>query len=322
MDATHERAIVITHVFDAPRERVFKAWTDPDHFVRWWGPNGFTTPVCRMDVRPGGVLHYCMRSPEGRDFWGKGVYRDIAEPERIVYIDTFADADGHAVEPARYGLNPSWPSETLVSVTFTTAADKTQLTLEHAVGTAPESERDMCQQGWGESLDRLANFLATAPMRTGSDAVARQFEAKARETVAMLETLNDADWAKVTEAEGWTVGATVHHLADAFEAVAGIASAIASGRSPDHFTTAMLDEMNARRAREHADCPRGEAIALLRTAATAASGVIRGLTDDQLARSGAVFADLPPMTVERIIVRGLIMHIDEHAGSIRKTIGA
>lgn len=140
--------------------------------------------------------------------------------------------------------------------------------------------------------------------------------------IAMLETLNDADWAKETQAEGWTVGATSHHLADAFEAVAGIASAIASGRSPDHLTTAMLDEMNARRAREHADCPRAETIALLRTAASAASAVIRRLRDDQLARSGAVFADLPPMTVERLIVRGLITHIDEHAGSIRKTIGA
>ncbi len=68
-----DQSIVITPALHAPRERAFKAFTDPEHFVRWWGPNGFTTPVCRMDVRPGGVLHYCMRSPEGHDFWGKGI---------------------------------------------------------------------------------------------------------------------------------------------------------------------------------------------------------------------------------------------------------
>ncbi len=317
----NDRSIVITRVLDAPRERVFKAWTDPEDFARWWGPNGFTTPACRMDVRPGGVLHYCMRSPEGRDFWGKGIYREIVEPERIVYIDTFADADGNPVEPAQYGLSPGWPSGTLVTVTFARHEGQTQLTLEHAAGPAPDSERDMCQQGWDESLDRLAGFLATAPTRTGSEALARQFEARAREAVAILETLSDADWTKVTEAEGWTVGATAHHLGDAFQAVTHLASAIASGRAPDHFTTAMLDEMNARRAREHAGCPRGETIALLRTAASAASTVIRGLTDDQLARSGAVFADLPPMTAERLIVRGLIVHIDEHIGNIRKATG-
>jgi uncharacterized protein YndB with AHSA1/START domain len=100
-----DRNIVITRVLDAPRERVFKAWTDSGHFVRWWGPNGFTTPACRMDVRPGGVLHYCMRSPEGRDFWGKGIYREIVEPERIVYADTFADAEGPLASNAQYWIS-------------------------------------------------------------------------------------------------------------------------------------------------------------------------------------------------------------------------
>jgi len=167
-----DRRIVITHLLAAPREQVFKAWTDPEHFVGWWGPNGFTTPVCRMDVRPGGVLHYCMRSPEGRDFWGKGVYREILEPERIVYADRFADAKGNPIEPAHYGLSPSWPSETLVSVTFAAHEGRTKLTLEHAVGSAPESECEMCRQGWTESLDRLAAFLAKAREGARSEALA------------------------------------------------------------------------------------------------------------------------------------------------------
>jgi len=89
-----EREIVITRVFDAPRDRVFKAWTEPERVMRWGGPNGFTTPVCKIDLRPGGVFHNCMRSPEGRDFWSKGVYREIVAPERIVCTDFFSDAEG------------------------------------------------------------------------------------------------------------------------------------------------------------------------------------------------------------------------------------
>src|SRR6266849_2700330 len=86
------------------------------------------------------------------------------------------------------------------------------------------------------------------------EALARQFEAKAREAAAVLETLSDADWKKVAEAEGWTVGVTAHHLAGALAAVAGIVTAVASGQSLGNFTTGMLDEMNANHAKEHASC--------------------------------------------------------------------
>jgi uncharacterized protein YndB with AHSA1/START domain len=156
-----ERELVITRVLDAPRSLVFKAWTEPEHFVRWWGPKGFTTPFCKMDVRPGGVLYYCMRSPEGRDFWAQGVYREIVPPERIVFTDTFADEDGNPVEPAHYGMSPDWPFETLVTVTFAEHQGKTKLTLQHSV---PESlaESTGAAQGWSESLDRLAAELAKA----------------------------------------------------------------------------------------------------------------------------------------------------------------
>lgn len=166
-----DREIVITRVLDAPREQVFKAWTDPEHLARWWGPNGFTTPVCKMDVRPGGVLHYCMRSPEGHDFWGKGVYREVVEPERIVYTDTFADAEGNPVEPARYGMSSNWPSEAQVTMTLAEHEGKTRLVLRHAVGSALDSERAMCQQGWTESLERLAGYVAKASMPAGARSI-------------------------------------------------------------------------------------------------------------------------------------------------------
>ena len=157
-----ERELVITRVFDAPRDLVFKAWTEPDRVMRWWGPNGFTTPFCTIDLRPCGVFHHCMRSPEGHDFWSKGIYREIVAPERIVCTDFFADEEGNPVPPTHYGMSLDWPAEALITVTFAEHEGKTKLALQHAVGSAPASERDMCQQGWAESFDRLAEYLAKA----------------------------------------------------------------------------------------------------------------------------------------------------------------
>lgn len=77
--------LVITRVLDAPRRVVFKAWTDPAQAVRWWGPRGFTTHSCTMDVQPGGACSLCMRSPEGVEHWRHGVYREVVEPERLVF---------------------------------------------------------------------------------------------------------------------------------------------------------------------------------------------------------------------------------------------
>lgn len=150
--------LVITRIFDAPRELVFKAWTDPEHFVRWWGPKGFTTPYCTIDLRPGGVIHFCMRSPEGQDFWCAGVYREITPPERIVCTSFFADQEGHPVPPTHYGMSADWPAETLMTVTFDEHEGKTKLTLRQVgVPVSPESEGAVA--GWNESFDRLAEFV-------------------------------------------------------------------------------------------------------------------------------------------------------------------
>ena len=157
-----KQALVITRVFDASRDLVFKAWTEPERLIRWWGPKGFTTPFCKIDFRPGGVFHNCMRSPEGRDFCGKGVYREVVEPERIVFTDFFVDEKGDPVPATYYGMSPSWPAETLVTVTFAEHEGKMKLTLHHALASVPASERDLCQQGWSESLDKLAGDLAKA----------------------------------------------------------------------------------------------------------------------------------------------------------------
>jgi uncharacterized protein YndB with AHSA1/START domain len=154
-------SLVITRTIDAPRSLVFHAWTQPARVVRWWGPKGFTCPVCRIDLRPGGVYLNCMRSPDGRDYWSQGVYREIVEPQRIVCTDTFADEKGNLVSPEHYGMSPSWPAEALVTVTFAEDVSTTTLTIEHAP-IPPGAERDMCRQGWNESLDKLADYLAAA----------------------------------------------------------------------------------------------------------------------------------------------------------------
>lgn len=158
-------------------------------------------------------------------------------------------------------------------------------------------------------------------MGAKSEALARQFGVKVHEAMATLENLSGADWKKMTEAEKWSVGVTAHHVAGALEAVAGIVKALASGQSRGELTRAMLDESNAAHAKERANCSKAETIALLEKGAAAAAAAVRGLNDDQLATSGTVFAEVPPMTVEQLVIAGLITHIDEHFGSIRKTVG-
>jgi uncharacterized protein YndB with AHSA1/START domain len=102
-----------------------------------------------------------MRLPEGRDIWGIGVYREIVEPERIVYTDAFADAEGNPVPPAHYGMSSGHPPETLVTVTFAEHKGKTKLTLRHSILESVE-EREGTEQGWDEMFDRLAAELANA----------------------------------------------------------------------------------------------------------------------------------------------------------------
>jgi uncharacterized protein YndB with AHSA1/START domain len=109
----HEKVTVltITRMFDAPRDLVWKAWTEPEFIMRWWGPEGFTAPVVNNDLRPGGTYLYCMRSPERRDYGSTGVYREIVPPERIVASESFADEKGDIVPSVYYGIIGDWSPE-------------------------------------------------------------------------------------------------------------------------------------------------------------------------------------------------------------------
>src|SRR5580693_3846630 len=96
----NESELVITRVFDAPRELVFQVWTEPKHILNWWGPKGFTAPTCKVDLRTGGEFLYCMKGPDGKSYWNKGVFHEIIRPEKITSSLFFADEKGNRVEPS------------------------------------------------------------------------------------------------------------------------------------------------------------------------------------------------------------------------------
>jgi uncharacterized protein YndB with AHSA1/START domain len=160
-----EGALVIERVFDAPRELVWKAWTEPERAMRWWGPRGFTAPAAKIDFRVGGKSLLAMQSPdfnEGRPIWSVGVYREIVPLERIVVTDSFADENGKVVSPSEYGIPGDFPEEMLVIVTFEDTADgRTKLTLRHE-GMPGGEMGEGASAGWNESFDKLAEYLAAA----------------------------------------------------------------------------------------------------------------------------------------------------------------
>jgi uncharacterized protein YndB with AHSA1/START domain len=144
------RELTVTRVFDAPREMVFAAWTDPAQAARWWGPQGFTTISCEMDVRPGGAYRACMRSPEGTRHCRRGVYREVVRPERLVFTFAWEDSDG----------NPG--HEMVVTVSFAAIGSQTRLTLHQAVFETVAA-RDDHRRGWLSCLERFAEYLAALP---------------------------------------------------------------------------------------------------------------------------------------------------------------
>ncbi len=145
-----DRVLVITRLLEAPRSLVFKVWSQPEHLVRWWGPNGFTLPSCKLEFHAGGAFQCLMRSPEGTEHRMHGVYREIVEPEKISFTWTWIDADG----------NPG--HETLVTVMLEEAGRdgaQTRLTLHHAIFESVTA-RDAHNGGWSECMERLAAYVA------------------------------------------------------------------------------------------------------------------------------------------------------------------
>ena len=156
--ANSPRGVEITRIFEASPALVWHAWTDPQHLMRWWGPEGFTSPICQLDLRVGGKYLFCMQAPDGTKYWSTGIYEEIVPHERLVYTDSFADEAGNAVPASHYGMGDDIPFAMTVTVTFEDLGGKTKMTLRHE-GLPPGEMSEMTVAGWNGSFDKLAESL-------------------------------------------------------------------------------------------------------------------------------------------------------------------
>jgi uncharacterized protein YndB with AHSA1/START domain len=152
--------VIAERIINAPRELVFKAWTDPEQVKHWWGPKDHTAPVAKADLRVGGKYHYAMRSPDGQDFWTTGVYKEFAPPERVVYTDAFADAEGNEVPASHYGMPGDWPVFTM-TVTFEDLGGKTKVTVRQA-GAVPAEAQGDAELGYNQMFDKFVAYVTGA----------------------------------------------------------------------------------------------------------------------------------------------------------------
>jgi uncharacterized protein YndB with AHSA1/START domain len=157
-------AFVITRTLDAPRELVFRVWTEAGHLQQWFGPKGMKVVHCTSDVRPGGAMHYGLREPDGSMMWGRWIYREIVPPERLVFVQSFSDEEGGVTRAPFF--DGGWPLETLSTVTFEERDGRTTLTLIAVPVRATDAERALflsmhasMQGGWTGTLDELTAYL-------------------------------------------------------------------------------------------------------------------------------------------------------------------
>jgi uncharacterized protein YndB with AHSA1/START domain len=145
-----DREIVITRVFNAPRQLVFEAWSKPEHLAQWWGLRSLAMAVCEVDFRVGGTWRFVVRGPDGNEFGFRGEYREIVPPERLVYTDSFDGMPGH---------------ESLVTLSFDEQDSKTMLTMLSRYSSVEDRDghiKSGMEPGMRETLDRLAEYLAKA----------------------------------------------------------------------------------------------------------------------------------------------------------------
>jgi uncharacterized protein YndB with AHSA1/START domain len=157
----------IVRVVDAPRDLVWKSWTELERLKQWWGPKGCTVFSATLDLKPGGVFHYGLRMPEGFELWGKFVFRDISKPDRLVFLSSFADAQANVVRAPFF--DGKWPMHMLTTVSFTERGGKTEISVRWMPHEANAEELAMfatqkpsLNQGWSGTFERLTNYLKQA----------------------------------------------------------------------------------------------------------------------------------------------------------------
>jgi len=154
----------ISRVFDASRDKVWQAWTEPARLKQWWGPRGFKVHTCKVDLRPGGTFLYGMTAPDGSEMWGKFVYREIDAPKKLVFVVSFSDPQGGVT---RHPSAETWPAYIHSTVSFEEQGRKTKVTVQWIPQDASEVERrtfeegrPSMQGGWGGTFDTLTEYLA------------------------------------------------------------------------------------------------------------------------------------------------------------------
>lgn len=159
------KEFVISRVLDAPRDLVWKIWTEAGHMKRWWGPKGFKVLVSKMDLNQGGTFHYCLEGPDKSKMWGKFVFREITVPERMVFISSFSDENGGVT---RHPMHMSWPLELMSTILFEEVNGKTKVTVKwstHAATAAEQKTFDdnhtSMNMGWTGTFEQLEAYLAT-----------------------------------------------------------------------------------------------------------------------------------------------------------------
>ena len=155
--------LIITRTFDAPKEILFRMWTDSKNLSNWWALKGFRLDVIHVDLRPNEMLLYKQTSSEGQVIWGKYVYKEIVEPDKLVFTNSFSDEEGRTVRAPFYS---SWPLEIMNTLTFQNQGDKTTLTIRGIPVTICEEELDTfknkhegIKQTFAESFDQLDTYL-------------------------------------------------------------------------------------------------------------------------------------------------------------------
>jgi uncharacterized protein YndB with AHSA1/START domain len=157
--ANETERMVVTRIFDAPRELVWKAWTDPKYVMQWWGPKGFTCPSCEIDFRVGGKFLWSMRTPDGQEGWNGGEYHEIVPHEKIVFSMYFADSKGNKLDPAELGIEHEAVEDAHDVVLFEDLGNgQTKLTFigNDTMQNAIESGQ---LEGWKETLDKVATVV-------------------------------------------------------------------------------------------------------------------------------------------------------------------
>jgi uncharacterized protein YndB with AHSA1/START domain len=154
--------LVVKRIIDAPLEMVWKAWTEPEHVMRWWGPKYYTSPSCKIDLREGGKYVFCMRAPQdqgGQDSYTAGTYTKIIPMERLEFTQGLADEDGNPIDPAQLGMPPDFPKEIRTVVAFKGKGDMTELTITEY--DWPVGQMFVFSlAGMHQSVDKLAESLA------------------------------------------------------------------------------------------------------------------------------------------------------------------